>query len=53
MEGPGLLLALAFPKGLAFFSVSRVTLFALNLALGTNGLTRPKPCGRKLPGLRS
>ena len=31
MEGPGLLLALAFPKGLAFLSVSRVTLFALTL----------------------
>ena len=51
MEGPGLLLALIFPKGLDFLSVSRVTLFASTLALGTNGGTIPKSCGRELTGL--
>ena len=51
MEGPGLLLALAFPTGVDFLKVSRVALFASTLALGTNGGTVPKPCGRELTGL--
>ena len=43
MEGPGLPLAPAFPKGLAFLGVSRFPRFAVTLAVETNGVAAPKP----------